>query len=244
MSTITAIQSVGELVAAQPARSRVFEAYQIDYCCGGKRSLADACGKKGLPLDTVLDALARADALRAPEPHPDAAAMPLDTLCDHIVERHHEYLRRELPRLMQMANKVAKVHGDNDPRLEGVAETLRGLAAELEVHTMKEERVLFPAIRALAQCDGLPPMPFGTLANPIHAMEADHDGAGDGLARLADLTDDYTPPEWACNTYQAFLDGLHDLELDLHQHIHKENNVLFPRAIEEENRRRARVAIS
>jgi len=244
MSTITATQTVGELVAAQPARSRVFEAFHIDYCCGGKRSLADACDKKGLPVDTLLEALARADALRAPEIHPDATAMPLDTLCDHIVERHHDYLRRELPRLMQMADKVAKVHGDNDSRLEGVAETLRGLAAELEVHTMKEEHVLFPAIRAMAQRDGLPPMPFGTLANPIHAMEADHDGAGDGLARLADLTDDYMPPQWACNTYQALLDGLHDLELDLHQHIHKENNVLFPRAMEEENRRRSAMPIS
>ncbi|MBL7648032.1 MAG: iron-sulfur cluster repair di-iron protein [Candidatus Hydrogenedentes bacterium] len=244
MSTITATQSVGELVAAQPARSRVFEAFHIDYCCGGKRSLADACDKKGVSVDTVLDALVRADSLRASDAHLDAAAMPLDALCDHIVERHHDYLRRELPRLMQMADKVAKVHGDNDPRLEGVAETLRGLAGELEVHTMKEERVLFPVIRELARREGLPPMPFGTLANPIHAMEADHDGAGDGLARLADLTDDYTPPEWACNTYQALLDGLHDLEMDLHQHIHKENNVLFPRALEEENRRRPAMPMS
>lgn len=243
MNTISINQTVGELVVQRPARSRVFEAYAIDYCCGGKRSLEDACRKRGVDPAAVVDALLKADN------HPggeslDPANMPFDDLCDHIVERHHSYLRHELPRLQAMADKVAKVHGDRDARLEGVADTLRELAAELGSHMMKEERILFPVIRELAQGAGLPFMPFGTLANPIRAMEAEHDVAGGGLNRLTELTDDYTPPDWACNTYQALLDGLHDLELDLHEHIHKENNVLFPRAIEEEQRRRGAMPLS
>lgn len=242
MSTFTPTQTVGELVAEKPSRSRVFEAFRIDYCCGGKRSLEDACRKKGVALDELVSALDRAEARSLAEDATDAAHMPLDALCDHIVERHHEYLRCELPRLTRMANKVAKVHGDRDSRLVAVADTFAGLAEELGSHMMKEERILFPVIRQMAQMDGLPPMPFGTLANPIHAMEAEHDGAGGGLERLAELTDDYTPPDWACNTYQALLDGLHDLEMDLHQHIHKENNVLFPRALEVEEQRRASAA--
>lgn len=244
MSTITESHTVGELVAAQPSRSRVFEAFHIDYCCGGKRSLKEACEKKGVTPDTILEALARVDQSRPATSGVDVTHMPLDELCDHIVERHHDYLRRELPRLQAMADKVAKVHGDRDARLEGVADTLRTLAEELTLHTLKEERMLFPVIRELSRSQGLPFMPFGTLANPIHAMESEHDDAGGGLARLAELTDDYTPPEWACNTYQALLDGLHDLELDLHEHIHKENNGLFPRALEEEQRRRPAMPFS
>jgi regulator of cell morphogenesis and NO signaling len=243
MSTITESQTVGELVAAQPSRSRVFEAFQIDYCCGGKRSLKEACEKKGVAPGTILEALARIDGVRPAAPGVDVTHMSLDELCDHIVERHHDYLRRELPRLQAMADKVAKVHGDRDARLEGVATTLRALAEELTLHTLKEERMLFPVIRELSRSQGLPFMPFGTLANPIRVMESEHDDAGGGLTKLAELTDDYTPPEWACNTYQALLDGLHDLELDLHEHIHKENNVLFPRALEEEQRRRGAIPL-
>lgn len=244
MSTFTESQSVGALVAAEPSRSRIFEAFRIDYCCGGKHSLKEACRKSGVEVESVLRALNRAEGLKDSRDDSDPAGMALDTLCDHIVERHHDYLRRELPRLVAMSDKVARVHGDKDARLEGVAETMRQLADELERHTIKEERVLFPAIRELARSEGLPFMPFGTLANPIHAMESEHDEAGGGLERLAELTDDYTPPPWACNTYQALLDGLHDLQLDLHQHIHKENNILFPRALEEEQRRRPPIPFS
>lgn len=243
MNTISINQTVGELVAQRPARSRVFEAYAIDYCCGGKRSLEEACRKRGVEAAAVVDALLKADN-HAAEDALDPATLPLDALCDHIVARHHDYLRRELPRLQAMADKVARVHGDRDARLDGVTDTLRELSAELGAHTMKEERVLFPVIRQLATQDGLPFMPFGTLANPIHAMEAEHDDAGGGLARLAELTDDFTPPDWACNTYQALLDGLHDLTLDLHEHIHKENNILFPRALEEEQHRRGAMPLS
>ncbi|MCF6285596.1 MAG: iron-sulfur cluster repair di-iron protein [Candidatus Hydrogenedentes bacterium] len=237
MSTITAEHTVGELVAEQPGRSRVFEAHRIDYCCGGKRPLAEACEKKGVAVEAILEELAQADQQGLADDPTDYSTMALDALADHIVDTHHAYLGRELPRLLAMAEKVAKVHGDKDARLAEVAAVMRGLAEELEAHMMKEERVLFPGIRMLVQSDGLPAMPCGTLAHPISVMEAEHDDAGNALEALVRLTDGYTPPDWACNTYRALLDGLADLELDLHQHIHKENNILFPRAIAEEQRR-------
>lgn len=244
MNTITAEQTVGELVASQPSRSRVFEAFHIDYCCGGRRSLGEACRKSGLDLDRILEALVCADVKHSKSDNEDFGTMPLDQLVDHIVARHHAFLRRELPRLNQLARKVATVHGEKEPHLMQVAETLQVLTQELECHMKKEETILFPVIRVMAQSEGLPPMPFGTLANPIHAMEAEHDEAGGGLGRMAELTNDFTPPDWACNTYRALLDGLYELEQDLHQHIHKENNILFPKALGEEQRRRPAMPFS
>lgn len=238
MSTLTAHQTVGELVRERPGRARVFEELGIDYCCGGKKPLAEACARKGRDVETVLASIDEADASASVEDATDYVSMPLDELADHIVTTHHAYLLRELPRMQQMSAKVAKVHGEKDGRLAELAAVVDALAAELTSHMMKEERILFPVIRLLEQTDSLPPMPFGTLANPIRAMEAEHDTAGSGLEDMDRLTDGYRPPDWACNTYRALLDGLHELELDLHQHIHKENNILFPRALAVEESRR------
>lgn len=238
MSTLSTEKTVGELVRERPSRARVFEDLGIDYCCGGKKPLQEACAKKGHDVDKVLESILQADASSVAEDSTDYGAMPLDELADHIVSTHHAYLTRELPRLQQMSARVAKVHGDKDPRLGEIASVVSALVEELSAHMMKEERILFPVIRQLQQTDTLPPMPFGTLANPIRAMEAEHDTSGDALGELNRLTEDYTPPDWACNTYRALLDGLNELELDLHQHIHKENNILFPRALEVENSHR------
>lgn len=238
MTTITAQNTVGELVRERPGRARVFEELGIDYCCGGKKPLTEACARKGHDVDEVLASIKAADSADSVEDATDYAAMPLDELADHIVATHHAYLVRELPRMQQMSAKVAKVHGDRDARLAELASTVDALAEELSSHMMKEERILFPVMRRLAQTETLPPMPFGTLANPIRAMEAEHDTAGGGLEDMNRLTDGYSPPDWACNTYRALLDGLHELELDLHQHIHKENNILFPRALAVEESRR------
>lgn len=232
MNTTTAKKTVGELVCERPGRSRVFEKYGIDYCCGGKRELAQACAKKGVDIDEVLRGLAQADAAADPEDAIDCRAMALNTLVEHIVSTHHSYLTRELPRLEDMSAKVAQVHGSTDARLNELAQVVAALAAELRSHMMKEERVLFPIIRELVHADTLPTMHCGTLANPIRMMESEHDTAGGALEDARRLTDGYAPPEWACNTYRALLDGLHDLEADLHLHIHKENNILFPRALE------------
>ncbi len=238
MTTLTAEKSVGELVTERPARSRVFEAYGIDYCCGGKKPLSEACAQKGHAVEEVLGKLAEADATGSDENDVDYTSMPLDELVNHIIATHHTYLLRELPRLQKMAEKVAKVHGGSDERLGQLAKVVTAVVEELSAHMMKEEQILFPVICQLEQTDSLPSMPFGTLANPVRAMESEHDSAGNALADMHRLTDAYTPPDWACNTYRALLDGLRELELDLHQHIHKENNILFPRALALEESRR------
>lgn len=238
MSTLTAQQTVGELVRERPNRARVFENFGIDYCCGGKKPLSEACAKKGQNVNEVLEAIQAADSAGSTEDAVDCASMRLDELVDHIIATHHAYLGRELPRLQEMSAKVARVHGDKDPRLGKLASVVNGLVDELSSHMMKEERILFPVIRQLEQSAALPATPFGTIANPIRAMEAEHDTAGSALEDMRSLTDGYTPPDWACNTYRALLEGLRELELDLHQHIHKENNVLFPRAIVLEESRR------
>lgn len=231
MNSINSDRTVGELVIERPANSRIFEEYGIDYCCGGKQFLSEACIKNGISADEVLLKLDEADAARSQEDATDYALMKLDDLVEHIVSTHHAYLRRELPRLEKMSKKVAMVHGDHDDRLGELEVEFHALSQELILHMMKEEQVLFPIICQLAQTDSMPEMHCGSLENPIRAMEADHDSVGTSLERMHGLTDGYTPPDWACNTYRALLDGLHDLELDLHQHIHKENNILFPRAL-------------
>jgi len=219
-------------VAERPARSRVFEKHHIDYCCGGGISLNEACRKSDLDIGTIVRELEAADSERDTGAI-DVKAMSLSQLIDHILATHHAYLGRELPRLVGLTEKVANAHGDSPtgPQLHELVGVFKGLAAELQAHMMKEERMLFPAIKAMETDRSAAKGPFGSVANPIRVMEAEHDSAGNALERIRELTDTYTLPEWGCNTYRAMLDGLRELELDLHQHIHKENNVLFPKAI-------------
>lgn len=230
MTLLDAQTTVGDLVKDRPARSRIFEQLKIDYCCGGKLPLAEACAKKGLDAEVVLGQIADADA--RDEGFADADAMGLTELADHIEQTHHAYLRAELPRLDFMTRKVAAVHGEGEPRLDEIRETFVAFQQELLSHMMKEEQVLFPLIRQLEQADEPVAFHCGSLANPIRMMEHEHDNAGSALERFAELTDGYTPPEWACNTFRAMYDALADLEQNMHQHVHKENNVLFPKALE------------
>jgi len=226
-----ATDTVGAIVAKRPALSRVFEQAGIDYCCGGKIPLDQACQKKGIDPQTFLVTMEEAVVAAGTEPLVDAAAMTLTALADHIEGTHHAYLKMELPRLGAMTTKVAAVHGEHDARLAQVRDTFAGLAAEMASHMMKEERILFPMIRQLDASKSAPAFHCGSVANPIRQMELEHDQAGGALAKMRELTDGFTPPDWACNTYRAMLDALAQLEHDLHQHVHKENNVLFPRAI-------------
>lgn len=230
MSPITSSTSVGDIVAARPALARIFERVGIDYCCGGKRSLADACGAIGIDPTTlalVLEATADASDQR---PAVDVLAMSLADLADHIEATHHAYLRAELPFLVEKAEHVAQRHGATDRRLFAVAETVRELANEMFHHMMKEESVLFPVVRELER-GGAANGHCGSIANPIRQMEHEHDTAGQALARLRELTDGFTPGPQACNSHCVLLAGLARLEGDLHEHVHKENNVLFPRAL-------------
>jgi regulator of cell morphogenesis and NO signaling len=210
---------------------------KIDYCCGGKISLSEACRRNKVDPEEVLEQLRRCDGDRKDEKVVDADAMSLTELADHIEATHHAYLRDELPRLDFMTEKVSRVHGDKEPRLLKVREAFVALRAELEPHMMKEEKILFPMVRQLEASAVRPEFHCGTVANPIRQMEHEHDQAGDALAILREATDDFVPPEWACNTYRAMLDALDQLEGDMHQHIHKENNVLFPKTLEVESSR-------
>nr|VFK36531.1 MAG: regulator of cell morphogenesis and NO signaling [Candidatus Kentron sp. SD]VFK39249.1 MAG: regulator of cell morphogenesis and NO signaling [Candidatus Kentron sp. SD]VFK77843.1 MAG: regulator of cell morphogenesis and NO signaling [Candidatus Kentron sp. SD] len=179
------------------------------------------------------DALASAEGSAA-----DAMAMSLTELADHIEQTHHAYLRSELPRLDEMTEKVVSVHGGRDPRLQPIRERFLALAAELSSHLMKEERILFPMARQLDASETTPTFHCGTLANPIRQMEFEHTQTESALETLRELADDYTPPDWACDTYRTMLDALARLEHDLHRHIHKENNLLFPRALAMETEKR------
>jgi regulator of cell morphogenesis and NO signaling len=229
MTTLDGQATVGQLVRERPSRARVFERLGIDYCCGGKTPLDRACRAGGLDLARVLRELADEDA--RPEADPvDWSTATLGALADHIEATHHAYLRRELPRLERLAEKVAAAHGARHPELLDVLAVFSALKSELESHMLKEEWALFPMVRLLDGATAPPRSPCGSVADPIAAMEHEHDDAGAALARLRSLTGGYTPPAGACNTYRALLDGLADLEADLHLHVHKENNILFPKA--------------
>jgi regulator of cell morphogenesis and NO signaling len=230
MNPLNPQTTVGEIVRAMPARSRVFENLGIDYCCGGKKPLSDVCRDKGLDAATVVAMLLALDgAPDGADANPDA--MPLPELCDHIEAVHHGFLREELPRLDFMTRKVAAVHGDHEPRLREVRQVFESFQAEITAHTKEEEEVVFPSIRRLASANGDQAATVATLKNGFGKLEAEHEKAGAALVRFKTLTDNYTPPEWACNTFRALYDGLANLEKNTHQHVHKENNVLFPRAL-------------
>ncbi|HLV01073.1 MAG TPA: iron-sulfur cluster repair di-iron protein [Acidobacteriota bacterium] len=226
--------TVGEIVTRQPQLARVFEQVGVDYCCGGKKTLQEACEAKGLDAQTLVLALQAVASSAPQETELNLSSMSLTELANHIEGTHHEYLKSELPRLDRLTKKVAAVHGGEDERLRRVREIFLGLAEELSSHTMKEERVLFPMIRELEAAQTAPSFHCGSLSAPIAQMEFEHDGTGEALKQLRILTDEYTPPEWACNTYRTMLHSLAELESDTHRHIHKENNVLFPRALQME----------
>ena len=224
-------KTVSEYVTEYPELTRVFEALGIDYCCGGKKPIVELFDKKGLDAETFLKVVPFI-LHNNKDSGTDPGAMTLDALIDNIVQTHHAYLRQELPRINRLAEKVAKVHGAQEVRLNTLLEVIHQFTAEIYAHATKEEQILFPAINAMLHSEHSPRFPFGTLANPIRAMEMEHDNAGGGLEEMRTLTDNFTPPEWACNTYRALFDALNTLEKDMHLHIHKENNILFPRALE------------
>jgi regulator of cell morphogenesis and NO signaling len=230
MTTFQITDTVGTIVRDRPSLSRLFEQAHVDYCCGGKKTLAEACRQQGIDPQVFLSEL-EDFAAQETVAEVNLAALSLSELADHIERIHHAYLHTELPRLEQLVTKVAAVHGDKEPRLNQIKDVFLAVSSELATHLMKEEQILFPMIRQLEASNTLPMFHCGTIANPVHRMEYEHDDAGTALAQLRQLTDGYTPPDWACNTYRAMLDALHTFELDMHQHIHKENNVLFPGAI-------------
>jgi regulator of cell morphogenesis and NO signaling len=227
-------QTVREIALEQPTSIRVFEQYGIDYCCGGRKPLAEACAASNLEVDAVIAALEAAAQGPASSAR-DWTAASLESLSGHIVATHHAYVKAELPRLAALAERVVRRHGDTQAELPLIQTKLALLDEELSQHLAKEEVVLFPYVvkleRALATGSGAPRGCFGAVANPIAMMVAEHDAAGGLLGEIRELSHDFTTPAGACPTYHAFFDGLKEFEQDLHQHIHLENNILFPRAI-------------
>jgi regulator of cell morphogenesis and NO signaling len=228
---LTSEKTVGEIAAGIPAAARVFEKYRIDYCCGGRQSLEAACEGKGVSPAEVLSELEAAT--RSPEDR-DWTNAPLAELADHIVARHHAFLRAELPALDQRLAKVIEAHPGHRDSLLPLRDTFQALRFELMTHMMKEERILFPLVKRMeeaALAGAAPPAePCGSVNNPIRVMEYEHDSAAAALREMRRITGDYSPPPDACATYRALFDGLQALEADLHLHIHLENNILFPRA--------------
>lgn len=217
-------RTVGELVAERPSRSKVFQKHGIDFCCQGGRTLGEACQRKVVDPSVVVGDLEAESREVVEEANP--AELPPVELIDYIVSKHHGYLREELPRIHTMAQRVAQVHGPHTPSLVQVHLIYEEMMVELAHHMMKEEDVLFPAIKAMASGEpaGIP------LDGALATMLEEHDEAGAALTKLRELTSGFTPPAEACNTYRALFAGLADLEADLHRHIHLENSVLFPAA--------------
>lgn len=226
--------TLGQIASNYQDASDIFIKYGIDYCCGGKRNFTEACRSHGLDPDTVgKEIIEHESPSRKLDDKLDNFSIP--QIISHILEYHHAYVRSKREKLTLLAKKVAAVHSERHPELVGVAQLTENLFDELEVHMRKEEEVLFPAILALVshQEDGtpIPQTRFGSIANPIGAMERDHMQTGGELFDLKGMTDDFRVPEEGCISFKELYDGLRDMQANTFEHVHLENNVLFPRAL-------------
>jgi regulator of cell morphogenesis and NO signaling len=227
-TAIAPLTTLADLVNAHPDLARELERRSLDYCCGGSRTLAEACSLEGLDLETVVGDLAAA----ASAPPAPWSGLGAAELVDHLESTHHAYLHAELPRIAALAAKVRSVHGSNHPELAGLERTFTDLRNELDPHLAKEEQVLFPMIRQLA-AEAQPPEPSGGgVRNPISVMLREHDHAGQLLGHLRHLTGGYTVPAGGCASYHSLYRALDELESDTHLHVHIENNRLFPMVVE------------
>jgi regulator of cell morphogenesis and NO signaling len=235
--SVTAEKTVRELATENFAATRVFEKLGIDYCCGGGQSIEQACRVANVRVDEVMKSIEEAGRSTPASPEDRQwQKEPLADLVAYIQDRHHQYTREEIARLKPLFEKICSAHGTNHPELLKMREIFGGLAGELTTHMMKEEMILFPyAIRlenAATQKGPAPSAPFGTVKNPVAMMVHEHDSAGEALRALRQASRGYTPPQDACLSYKTLFTALAVFEADLHQHIHLENNILFPRAVE------------
>ncbi|MCU0267078.1 MAG: iron-sulfur cluster repair di-iron protein [Acidimicrobiales bacterium] len=236
---------VADLVTDDPRRARLLNDLGIDFCCGGQRSLAAWSEEIGRPVEDVVAALAEADRTALADSavataRPAWADANVPELIEHILDVHHTYLWERMPAIRELADKVASVHGDHHPELIEIRRITTALLDELDGHLRKEEQILFPLTLQLTEAeaagDRAPAFHCGRIANPIRVMLLEHDHAGEALAELRRLSNGYTVPEDGCASYRLLYEELEQLEGDLHLHVHKENNVLFPQVLELENR--------
>lgn len=234
---INSAMTVREVAVMIPESTRLFETLKIDYCCGGNQLLTDACESAGVTVDNVIAMLAQLSESTKKDAV-DFQQLSLTELITHILDTHHVFTRAELERLPALIEKVTNAHGANHPELFKVSDLFQQLADDLKPHMLKEERILFPYIVALeaaiAQKRLLPFAPFASVTYPIRVMATEHDNAGNLLHELRAVTSDYQTPKDACFSYHTLYQALAELEKDLYQHIHLENNILFPKAIEME----------
>lgn len=240
-------RTVGEIASSVPAAIRIFESWKIDYCCGGSRSIGDACASVGKTVDELIAAIDAAPSA------PEGAAVDWDSkdlvsIAKHICDYYHRYTREELATLESLAAKVYGVHGERNPELEEVEALVRALATDMLPHMLKEEQVLFPYVEELEEAareSRMPPTPFfGTVKNPVQMMMMEHDRVGELLARLRAVTRSYTLPPSACFSYTQLYGRLVEFEKLTHEHVHIENNVYFPRAVGLEERAGAPAAFA
>ena len=238
MISIDTTKTVREIVVESPDATRIFEKLKIDYCCGGNRPLTAACAEAGVAVGEVMRLLEESAKLDGPAAT-DFQTASLTELMSYIVYKHHIFTRQEIERISALLDKVCFVHGHNHPELLALQPLFQELADDLMPHMFKEERALFPYIErmegALKNNLQMPHPPFGTVRNPVRMMTMEHDKAGDLLRKLRETSKDYALPADACISYQTLYRAMEAFEQDLHQHIHLENNILFPRALQMED---------
>ena len=233
---LTSENQVSEFVNRNPDHAMaIFNRLDIDFCCGGDKTLKLACEELKLDHEQILSQLNDSSKLSREENSEDWTQFRSSKLADHIVSVHHKYLYEALPRLTELMEKVVRAHGKNHPELFELEKNIRLLREDLEPHMLKEEDVLFPMIRKM-EGDIEGGMSLSRLvANPIRVMMSEHDNVGRLLQNIKTLTNNYSPPEDACGTYLFLFEKLKELESDTHLHVHKENNLLFPQALHEVN---------
>lgn len=233
----TTTTSVGDIAAANPAAKKVLEEAGVDYCCGGAKSLNQACTHTGVSAEEILRRLQENRHQAGPE-EANWAGAPLADLTKHIVEEHHQYVRGAVPRISALLAKVKAKHGESHPELAAIEKEFLGLGQEMYAHMQKEEQILFPYIEKLERAtegrEQLEPPFFQTVRHPVHVMMKEHDSAGQALNGMRRLSTGYQAPAEACESYREAYRSLEEFEADMHAHVHLENNILFPRAVEVE----------
>lgn len=241
-SVMSENRNIGEIVAEDYRTASVFKSFGIDFCCRGNRTIQEACLTKGIAVEEVIVSLKKAKGRAAGTGIEDFNNWPLDLLVDLIVKRHHRYVQNAITEIKPLLYQAAEVHGDVRPELKEIKDLFIQGAGELTVHMRKEELLLFPFVRKLVAAENedysVPAPDFGTVESPVSAMMKEHENEGERFRRISELSSDYTAPAGACNTYRAAYALLGEFEEDLHLHIHIENNILFPKAVQLEKKLR------
>lgn len=230
---ITEDKKIGEVVAMDYRLSGIFDHFGIDFCCGGGKSIREICETKEIDSSVLLEKIN--SLLNEPQGEViNYDSWPLDLLADYIEKKHHRYVREQIPTIQKFLDKLCKVHGNGNPELFKINELFAGAVTELTNHMIKEELILFPYVRQLVSNEKVDLPGFRSVESPISVMIAEHETEGERFRTIARLSDNYLPPDHACNTYRAAYALLKEFEKDLHLHIHLENNILFPKTIKHE----------